>query len=123
VNRWMLAGDENITTFPVIPDSRLVQENGDTDLKRAYNAYNFSTERVADGSYIRLRTVNLSYSVPQEMLSRFRVKNMTISALVQNPWLIYADDKLNGVDPEFYSSGGVAQPITRQYTLSLNLGF
>jgi TonB-linked SusC/RagA family outer membrane protein len=122
VNRWMLAGDEQHTTFPVIPDSRLAQESGPNNLLIAYNAYNFSTERVADGSYVRLRTVNLSYSVPPQMLSRFYVKNMTISALAQNPWLIYADKKLNGVDPEFYSSGGVAQPITRQYTLSLVLG-
>ncbi|MBT1689123.1 SusC/RagA family TonB-linked outer membrane protein [Dawidia soli] len=123
VNRWILPGDERYTAVPVIPDSRLIQENEENDIKRAYNAYNFSTQRVADGSYVRLRTVNVAYTVPKAVLSRFYVKSMTISGLVQNPWLIYADDKLNGVDPEFYSSGGVAQPITRQYTLSLNLGF
>jgi TonB-linked SusC/RagA family outer membrane protein len=123
VNRWTLAGDEQYTAFPVIPDSRLVQEHGANDILRGYNAYNFSDQRVADGGYVRLRTVNLSYRVPGNVVSRFYVKNMTISGMVQNPWLIYADDKLNGVDPEFYSSGGVAQPITRQYTLSLNLGF
>jgi TonB-linked SusC/RagA family outer membrane protein len=123
VNRWTLAGDENFTSVPVIPDSRLVQEHTDDEIRRAYNAYNFSDKRVADGAYVRLRTVNLSYMVPKAVLSRFYVKNMTINAMVQNPWLIYADDDLNGVDPEFYSSGGVAQPITRQYTLSLNLGF
>jgi hypothetical protein len=123
VNRWTLAGDERFTSFPVIPDSRLVQEHGADDILRGYNAYNFSDQRVADGGYVRLRTVNLSYMVPKNILSRFYVKNMTVSAMVQNPWLIYADDDLNGVDPEFYSSGGVAQPITRQYTLSLNLGF
>ncbi|MBL0740744.1 SusC/RagA family TonB-linked outer membrane protein [Chryseolinea lacunae] len=122
INRWALAGDEKVTSFPVIPDSRLTQENGLTELARAYNAYNFSTQRVADGSYVRLRTVNLSYTLSKELLTKLYVKSMVISALVQNPWLIYADKKLNGVDPEFYNSGGVAQPITRQYTLSLNLG-
>jgi len=27
------------------------------------------------------------------------------------------------VDPEYYNTGGVAQPIIRQYTLTLNIGF
>jgi hypothetical protein len=122
INRWVLPGDEKRTSFPVIPDSRMQEEIGDTDLAKAYNAYNFSTERVADGSYVRLRTINLSYALSPETLRRFSMKSMTISALVQNAWLIYADKRLNGVDPEFYNSGGVAQPITRQYTLSLTLG-
>jgi len=37
--------------------------------------------------------------------------------------LMYSDDKLNGIDPEFYSSGGVSMPISRMYTFTLNLGF
>jgi hypothetical protein len=31
------------------------------NLARAYNAYNFSDERVADGSFVRLKNVSLSY--------------------------------------------------------------
>lgn len=122
-NRWILAGDENITNFPTIPSSRQIVEDTESDVLIAYNAYNFSTERIADGDYVRLRTVNLSYTVPTRLLNRFAVRSLVISGLVQNPWLIYADDRLNGVDPEFYASGGVAQPVTRQYTISLNVGF
>jgi hypothetical protein len=40
-----------------------------------------------------------------------------------NLFLIYADKKLNGQDPEFINSGGVASPISKQYTLTLRLGF
>ena len=40
-----------------------------------------------------------------------------------NLWLIYADKKLNGQDPEFYNTGGVAQPLSRQFTIALNIGF
>ena len=42
---------------------------------------------------------------------------------VKDPWLIYSDKALNGRDPEFYNTGGVAMPTTTQFTLSLNLGF
>jgi hypothetical protein len=39
-----------------------------------------------------------------------------------NPWLIYADPKLKGQDPEFFNTGGVAQPIQKQFTLSIKAG-
>jgi TonB-linked SusC/RagA family outer membrane protein len=121
LNRWLLPGDEKITRFPVIPDSRLLNEN--RAINRAYTAYNFSTDRVADGTFVRLRSINISYRLPKLILDRLNLKNFTLSGQVTNPWLIYSDKKLNGVDPEFYNSGGVAQPITRQYTISLNIGF
>ena len=38
-------------------------------------------------------------------------------------FLIYADKKLNGQDPEFFNTGGVASPVPRQFTLTLRLGF
>ena len=40
-----------------------------------------------------------------------------------NLCLLYADKKLNGQDPEFINSGGVASPITKQFTATLRLGF
>ena len=40
-----------------------------------------------------------------------------------NLFLIYADKKLNGQDPEFFNTGGVASPVPRQFTLTLRLGF
>ncbi|MBC6399679.1 MAG: SusC/RagA family TonB-linked outer membrane protein [Ekhidna sp.] len=122
VNRWVLPGDEEITNFPVIPDSRLLEDVPESEINRAYNAYNFSTERVADGTFVRVRTISLSYNVPKDLLSRIGMRSATVTGLVQNPLLLYSDDKLNGVDPEFYNSGGVAQPITRQYTFTLNIG-
>ena len=122
VNRWVLPGDEGITTFPTIPDSRTLQDFQGAELTRAYNAYNFSTERVADGTFVRIRTISLSYNLPKELLNKIGLRNLTVTGLAQNPLLLYSDDKLNGVDPEFYNSGGVAQPVTRQYTLTLNVG-
>ncbi len=122
INRWVLPGDENITNFPVIPDTRLINEIGTTEITRAYNTYNFSTERVADGGFVRLRTINVTYSLSKAILDKIGLSRLTVSGLVQNPWLIYSDKKLNGVDPEFYNTGGVAQPITKQYTVAVNIG-
>ncbi len=118
-NRWLLPGDENSTNIPVIPDRRLVEQN--PNLNRAYNAYNYSTQRVADGGFVRMKNISLSYNFPSELLDKLGVNTFSLKLLTTNPFLIYSDDKLNGQDPEFFLSGGVAYPILKQYTLSLNL--
>jgi hypothetical protein len=37
--------------------------------------------------------------------------------------MIYSDPLLHGQDPEFFNAGGIAQPINKQVTLSLRVGF
>jgi len=87
-----------------------------------YNNYNYSTERVAKGDFIRLKTVSLTYQMPPALIKRAGLSTMSVTAAAINPWLIYADKKLKGQDPEFFNSGGVAQPIQKQFTLSLKVG-
>jgi TonB-linked SusC/RagA family outer membrane protein len=124
-NRWINAGDEAFTTIPVIADQRLIAnyEAQSKNLARAYNAYNFSDERVADGSFVRLKNVSLSYELPKDLKKRLGINSFSMKASTANPLLIYSDKKLNGQDPEFYRSGGVSQPITSQYTFSINVSF
>ena len=52
-NRWTEAGDEKHTNIPAIADLRSLQQDG--YLYRAYNAYNYSTERIAKGDFIRMK--------------------------------------------------------------------
>ncbi|WP_408582883.1 hypothetical protein QCB52_03590, partial [Myroides odoratimimus] len=90
---------------------------------RAYNTYNYSSERVADGGFVRLKNVSLTYEFPDHFKRSMKMSNFSLRFNATNPWLIYADKKLNGEDPEFYRTGGVAMPQTSQYTLTLNVGF
>jgi len=50
------------------------------------------------------------------------LKSLTLRAEATNLFLLYADKKLNGQDPEFYNSGGVAAPVPRQLTFTVSLG-
>ncbi|MBB4119216.1 TonB-linked SusC/RagA family outer membrane protein [Mesonia hippocampi] len=118
-NRWLLPGDEDKTNIPVIADRRLVEQY--PNLNRAYNAYNYSTARVADGGFVRMKNISLSYNFPKEFVNKLGMSKFSLKALATNPFLIYSDDKLNGQDPEFFMAGGVSYPIMQQYTLSLNL--
>ncbi|WP_282144271.1 SusC/RagA family TonB-linked outer membrane protein [Cellulophaga baltica] len=120
-NRWISPGDEALTNVPVIASGRLINEI--PNLFRAYNAYNFSDVRVVDGDFIRMKNISLSYSFPKLLIEDLGLNTFNLKLSTSNPFMIYSDARLNGQDPEFFRSGGVSQPITRQFTLSLNLGF
>ena len=122
VNRWVVPGDENVTDIPVILDKETVQ-GGFTDYLSAYDLYNNSTVRVADGSYVRLKSVRLGYSLPGTLARRIGASTAQITVEAQNMLLLYSDSKLNGQDPEFFSAGGVALPQPRLITTSINIGF
>jgi hypothetical protein len=122
VNRWVVPGDELTTDIPVILDRSIVEGN-DPDLLAAYDLYNKSTVRVADGTYVRLKTVRLSYNFPSAWVRRIGASSAQFFVEGQNLWLLYSDKKLNGQDPEFFSAGGVALPQPRLITTAITIGF
>jgi len=119
-NRWMVPGDENTTTIPVIASQR--QNENDSDLSYAYNAYNYSTERIAKGDFIRMKEISLGYDFPKVVTDPLKINSLSLKLQATNLFLIYADKKLNGQDPEFFNTGGVAVPLPKQFTLTLRLG-
>ena len=121
INRWIQPGDEVITNIPVIVSSR--QNNQYSNLGRAYNAYNYSTVRVADGGFVRMKEISLTYDFPTAVIEKWNMQHLSLKVQAINPFLIYADKKLNGQDPEFFRSGGVAVPMSQQFTLTVRVGF
>jgi TonB-linked SusC/RagA family outer membrane protein len=120
-NRWSLPGDENFTNIPSIADL-YTRFHLNSASAYPYNNYNYSSARVVDGSFVRLKTVSLIYNVPATTLQRFGLNTLSLNLVGNNLWLIYADPKLHGQDPEFFNAGGVALPINKQIVLSLKVG-
>jgi hypothetical protein len=88
--------------------------------------YNGSTYNIEDGSYFRIRNLQLGYSFPSALLSKAKIKNLKVFANIQNlkTW------KHNlGYTPEFggdatgfgYDNAGGAIP--RVTTFGLNVTF
>lgn len=119
-NRWTIAGDENRTTIPTI--ASVWQNKADTNLRYAYNAYNYSTERIAKGDFIRMKEISLSYDFPKKWIEKIKLNSLSLKVQGTNLFLIYADKKLNGQDPEFFNTGGVAVPVPKQFTFTLKIG-
>ena len=119
-NRWVEPGDELITDIPTIASRR--QYRDIQQLSYAYNAYNYSTARVADGGFIRLKDVSLTYDLPRQWISKIGLSTCSLKLDATNLCLLYSDKKLNGQDPEFVNSGGVATPMPKQFTFTVRLG-
>ena len=119
-NRWVIPGDEKLTDIPGIASRR--QTYSDPYISYAYNAYNYSTARIADGGFIRLKEVSLTYDLPKSFISKLRMTSASVKLAATNICLLYADKKLNGEDPEFFNTGGVASPNPKQLTFTLRFG-
>jgi len=97
------------------------------------SASNFSTNTqsnsfyVEDGSYLRFQNVTLGYTLPASLLDRARLTKLRIYGSVNNLATITG---YHGLDP---AVGGAADtnfgidvgnyPITKSYTIGINIGF
>jgi hypothetical protein len=52
---------------------------------------------VEDGSFVRIRELSLTYSLPQQWLNNIHLTQLSITAFANNPFLW---TKYDGVDPE-----------------------
>jgi hypothetical protein len=120
LDRWVIPGDETITNIPSIVD---YNELALLNSEYPYNNYNYSQARVADGSFVRLRTVSLAYNLPAKFWGTAPFKNASIILTGTNLLLLYSDKKLYGQDPEFFASGGVALPVAKQVTATIKITF
>ncbi|MCX2741604.1 SusC/RagA family TonB-linked outer membrane protein [Pontibacter anaerobius] len=84
---------------------------------------------VEDASWVRLRSLTLSYSLPQNWFESIFVRNASVSLTGNNLWL---STDYKGFDPEtsFSPSGsnvdgfsGFTYPAVRSYLFTLNVGF
>ncbi len=120
-NRWVIRGDEKYTNVPVLLSYSQYSRN--SNYAQTYNAYNYSNIRIAKGDYIRLKEIFVSYDFNPSTLKSLNMTALQLKLSASNIALLYSDKKLNGQDPEFLKSGGVAMPNPRQITMTLRVGF
>ncbi|GAB3639267.1 TonB-dependent receptor [Hymenobacter arcticus] len=107
--------------------------SGDLTFKTAGSSYNdkFSSRHVEDASYLRVRNIELGYSLPKTLLSTYRINGVRVFASVDNAFTV---TKYTGLDPEISTTGyygnalayGVDNgnyPQPRTYRLGLNVQF
>lgn len=73
-----------------------------------------------DSSFGRLKTLEISYNVPQGFLSRFKIQSMRLYLNGQN---LFTIDKVKWADPENTSRTADYYPQMKIYNLGINLSF
>ena len=72
-----------------------------------------------DASYLRLKSVELGYTLPARALKAMHLKNLRIYASATN---LFVSDKIGLLDPETTTTGMV-YPLQRTISLGLNISF
>ena len=67
----------------------------------------FSSKNVEDGSYLRLKTLSLAYSIPGKLIKKLYLSNLTVDVAAQN---LLTWTKYSGLDPEVSTLNNVLQP-------------
>ena len=130
-DRWMINNDryfdESNGRFASYNQSRRLLERwkkpGDvTDIPRHGVYTEFDSRLLEDASFLRLKNVMLSYSLPKDLLRKSRVfQGIRIYAQAQN---LLTFTNFSGLDPEGSSNIYAAQyPMARQFTFGLDLTF
>jgi len=104
-NRWVLGENEDVNA--VYP--RL--SYGDNA-----NNYQRSSYWLREGSYLRLKTIELGYSLPKRITNRVHINNLRVSCMGTN-LLTFSKFKL--WDPEMNSTNGQAYPLAKTITVGL----
>ena len=110
-------------------DGHWTPENGSTTYSRLMNQTNtyVSSYYVEDGSFVRLKTVSLGYTLPERVCRRIRFSRLRLYANVDNAllWTRYS-----GMDPDVSSSNSLftgfdrlSYPKARTWTFGLNASF
>jgi len=77
-----------------------------------------STLFLVDNSFVRLKNINLSYSLPQNLIHRTGLKNVRVFFNVANLFMIYSGYKI--YYPEMNSI--TSYPMMKNYSFGLNIG-
>ncbi len=125
--RWTnLRADGTISNDP----AELEAMNANTTLWSPYmRAYVLSDWAVEDGSFLRLSTVTLGYTLPQRISDKIKMKKLRVYASGYNLWLL---TNYTGFDPEVSTrrqtnlTPGVdysAYPRSKSFVFGLNVNF
>lgn len=114
IQRWQMDGrfnPDNPTRYPEYPRLEVITNSGTPNTVT-------SDFWVLDASYLRIKNMQLGYSLPEKWLKPLRITKSRIYVSAEN--LLTFSKYRNGWDPEI-NGGGAYYPILRTVTFGINL--
>ena len=103
-----------------------------TTVPIATNVSNFSTNTqmtsyyIEDGSYLRMKTLQLGYTIPESIMSKVNIKGLRVYVQAVN---LFTITKYSGLDPELggddraFGSDTGNYPLVKQWIFGINVNF
>jgi TonB-linked SusC/RagA family outer membrane protein len=82
------------------------------------NNYRASTFWLRDGSYLRLKTLEMGYTLPKSLITKLYVSKVRLHVIAQN---VLTFSKFNLWDPEMGSSDGMKYPLGKTVTFGITV--
>ena len=121
LKRWQKPGDEKHTIYPALytsfEDLYNIQLPDGTMSNSIYDMWGQSDAMVVNASFLRCTQISLSWNMPKQICSKFGATNCSISANVNNPFVI-GSSRFNGFDPELGDS-----VMPKIFSFGLSVGF
>ena len=108
VHQPLKNGNTNISTWYLEEKTRWTESTKDIanaprlSTLSNNNNYQTSTQWIEDGSFFKLRNLNLYYNFPKKITSKLKMDNLQVYARAQN---VFSIDKIKGFNPEDISLG------------------
>lgn len=81
--------------------------------------YMTSSFWVQNASYLKMRNLQIGYTIPKNILSHLGVSNLRLYCSIDN---LFTISKFKGLDPEMVTTQTM-YPLTRNYSFGINLSF
>ena len=117
---WPLRGNNNISTFSEGSWTSATASTAKLPrLTTSENANNFQPNSIwyKDASYLKLRSLEVYYKLPVQLVSKLKLKETTIYLRGMN---LLSIDNIDIVDPEAI---GLTYPTTTSFNVGIKLGF
>jgi TonB-linked SusC/RagA family outer membrane protein len=124
INQTNLASDALAVSWHGAGTSNKIPILSHNDLNNNYS--NFSDLYLEDGSFLKLKNLQIGYSLPDKIISQLGLTKLRIYVSGQNLWTL---TKCTAVDPETsfspmsYGFAGYSYPVQRTFLLGINLLF
>lgn len=132
INRFELESLTGVSNQSAATLNRWTPTNPSNEIPRANavgNAYVLSSRQIEDGSYLRVKNINLSYTLPSTLVSKAKLYNVKVYVSAQN-WITFTN--YSGFDPEVnrFGQNTLSQgsdygsyPGNKMILAGLNIGF
>ena len=104
-NAWTPENPYN-SKYPILRNSSNTKNN------KASDAF------VHNAAYLRCKNIQLGYTIPSEITKKFFVESLKVYTSIDN---LFTITSFPGLDPEVGAK--VGYPLTRQFSLGLNVSF